>query len=166
MTDIPWDWSGSAPNNEREGAFRETHHELLTLLASHGETEGAALESYARLIEKTDNKGIQYLGQLILEDEARHHRIMYEMLNTVRSFVEERDVEGRVPAFTGAVSDDLVAETKRLLDFEKKDLAELRTLRKDLKRSSAYRMLTVLVDMMIHDTRKHIDILKAILAAT
>lgn len=164
MTNIPWDWSGSPRRADPEGIFREQQRELLAVLETHGEREGAALDSYTRLVEQSENQGIRYLGRLLLEDEERHHRIIAEMANSVRSFVEQRNIAPRLPSMVGPVSDDLLAETKRLLAFEQDDLAELRRLRKDLKRTTAYRLLALLVDLMIQDTRKHIEILKFIRA--
>ena len=155
----------SPPGGNREETFRGQERELLAILSTHGEREGAALASYARLVEQSEDNGIRYLGRLILEDEERHHRIIDEMLNSVRSFVEELEIEPRAPTTVGQVSDELLAETKRLLAFEKHDLAELRRLRKDLKRTTAYRLLALLVDLMIQDTRKHIEILKFIRAS-
>ena len=85
-----------------------------------------------------------------------------EMLNSVRSFVDEVDVEPQAPAIVGPVSHDLLAETERLLDFEKADLAELRHLKKGLKLATSFPLLNLLVKLMIHDTKKHIAILKFI----
>ena len=62
------------------------------------------------------------------------------------------------------VRDDPVLrnETERLLAFEKEDAKELRRLRKELRRSQGYPLLPLLVNLMLHDTAKHIDILRFI----
>ena len=62
------------------------------------------------------------------------------------------------------------APRHRLLAFEKEDMKELRRLRKELQWSHGNPhgdpLLPLLVDLMLHDTAKHIDILKFIRART
>ena len=152
-------WTHYPMSGSGEGEFGEQEGNLLAILGTHGEREGAVLNSYAQLVEHCEDEGTRYLGQLILDDEERHHRITEEMLNQVRSVVEDLDIEPKTPSMVGRVSDDLLAETKRLLAFEKDDLAELRRLRKDLKHAKAFPLLSLLVNLMIQDTRKHIEIL-------
>ena len=71
---------------------------------------------------------------------------------------------------TMKVRDDpaLREETDRLLAFEKEDMKELRRLRKDLRWSHGNPhgdpLLPLLVDLMLRDTAKHIDILQFIRA--
>ena len=57
---------------------------------------------------------------------------------------------------------ELLAETKRLLAFEKQDAKELRALRKSLAPASNYSMDPLMVELMLHDTAKHITILEYI----
>lgn len=135
---------------------------LISVLSTHRERESAALDSYRRLVAQHEDEGIRYLGTLILEDEERHHDMIDEMLNSVRSFMEDLDIEPSVPSSLYRVSDDLLTETERLLDFEKADLAELRRLKNDFKDEASYPLLHLLVKLIIRDTRKHIDILKFI----
>ena len=145
--------------------FRAEEHKPIAVLSTHRERESAALDSYTKLVTQSEDDGIRYLGQLIIEDEERHHQIVDEMLNSIRSWVDEVDVEPQAPAMVGRVSHDLLAETERLLDFEKADLAELRHLKKGLKLATSFPLLNLLVKLMIHDTRKHIAILKFIRAS-
>jgi rubrerythrin len=135
---------------------------LISALGTHRERESTALDCYQRLVTQCGDEGIRYLGTLILEDEERHHDMIDEMLNSVRSFEEDLDIEPSVPSSVSQVSDDLLTETERLLDFEKADLAELRHLKKDFEDEAFYPLLQLLVKLIIRDTRKHIDILKFI----
>ena len=57
---------------------------------------------------------------------------------------------------------DLLAETKRLLAFEKHDAKELRKLRKTLKHGPSSSLDPLMVELMLHDTAKHIAILEFI----
>jgi hypothetical protein len=138
-------------------------YELLGLLESHVEREGEALESYRRVAEDASvGKAVRYLVHLILDDEERHHRLFTEMANEVRSFVWEVDVEPAVPAMSRRSNPKLLAETRRLLDLEKQDTKELRQLRKQLRHSPKSWLHPLLVDMMLHDTAKHVAILEHI----
>lgn len=154
---------------------REVHHEprrepdrdlenaVLQMLETHGEREGTALASYERVAGESSAGGaVQYLVRLILEDERRHHRVFAEMANELKSFVWELNVEPRVPNMVDHRDPALLAETKRLLTFEKSDAKELRQLRRALRHAPRSSLQPLLVDLMLHDTAKHIAILEFI----
>ena len=148
------------------GPDREFEVGLIRTLRSHGQREGAALDSYQRLAKASADPAVQYLVKLIAEDEERHHRVIAEMLNQVESLVEEQTIEPAVPYIRPRVDPALAAETRQLLAFEKADSIELRRLRKELRRASPASLLPLLVGLMIHDTAKHIEILRLIKAYT
>jgi len=142
---------------------RDVDHEILHMLETHGAREGAALDAYQRVAaDSTAGPGVRYLVNLILEDEERHHRVFAEMANQVRSFVTETDVQPRVPGLVAHADPALLAETRRLLEFERQDEKELRELRKAVKRVPRSSLQPLLVDVMLHDTAKHITILEFI----
>jgi hypothetical protein len=142
---------------------RDFEYEILALLESHGAREGEALDAYKRVAEESDaGAAVRYLVGLILEDEERHHQVFAEMANQIRSIVWEVDVEPRVPAMTPRDDPQLLAETRRLLAFEKDDAKELRELRRALRHSPPSSLHPLLVDLMLHDTAKHIAILEHI----
>ena len=136
--------------------------ELANTLRSHGPREGKALAAYKRLADKSDSDGLRYLANLIIEDEQRHHKVITEMLNRVESDRSEVELEPNVP---GSITADrtFLQETRAILDFEKRDRRDLRQLKKAMRHEPASSLLPLLVDMMLHDTGKHIDILKFIL---
>jgi hypothetical protein len=136
---------------------------VLDLLKHHGEQEGAILESYRRVAEKsTAGEAVQYLVRLILADEERHHRQFSEMANEILSIVCERPVEPSPPSIDTRSDPDLFAETKRLLAFEQADAKELRRLRKTLRNGPRGSLSPLFADLMLHDTAKHIAILEFI----
>jgi hypothetical protein len=142
---------------------RDFEYRILEMLETHGAREGSALEAYRRVSQESDaGPGIQYLVKLILEDEERHHRVFAEMANEIKSFVWEVDVEPRVPPLVPTSDERLLAETRRLLAFEKQDARELKALRKELKHAPKSSLHPLLVDLMLHDTAKHIAILEHI----
>jgi hypothetical protein len=80
----------------------------------------------------------------------------------MHSFVWEVDVQPSVPPIR--VHDDAVLreETEKLLAFEREDERELRRLRRELRKEHGSPLLPLLVNLMIRDTEKHIDILRFI----
>ncbi len=138
-------------------------HTILRHMEEHGKAEGAILESYRQVAERSSSgEAIQYLVKLILDDEERHHAVFGEMANAIRSFVWEVPVEPRMPSMAVRSDPELLAETKRLLAFEKQDAKELRRFRKELKASPASSLDPLMVDLMLLDTTKHIAILNHI----
>lgn len=136
--------------------------EVIHMLRSHGEREGSLLSSYQRLAEQSDDEGLRYLVRLIMQDEARHHQQISEMLNNLHSSVWELDIEPKVPNMRLRHDPGLREGTGRLLAFEKEDAKELRRLRSTLRGSKRHPLLPLLVSLMLHDTAKHIDILRFI----
>jgi hypothetical protein len=148
---------------QRREPDRDLEYAVLHMLETHGEREGSALASYERVAGESSAGGaVQYLVRLILEDERRHHRVFAEMANELKSFVWEVAVEPRTPAMVDRQDPELLQETKRLLAFEKGDAKELRQLRKALRHVPRSSLQPLLVDLMLHDTAKHISILEFI----
>ena len=142
---------------------RDFENAILRLFEHHGEAEGEILESYREIAERSSSgEAIQFLVRLILQDEERHHELFAKMANEIRSILWEVPVEPRLPAMRSRPDPELLAETKRLLAFEKQDAKELRALRKSLASSSKYSMDPLMVELMLHDTAKHIAILEYI----
>jgi hypothetical protein len=160
----------TAVGHERPIVPREPDHTveyaLIDMLGSHGEREGSALASYQRLIEQSEDEGLRYVMRLIMEDEVRHHQQISEMLNNLHSFVWELDIQPRVPEIGERLGSVLRGETERLLAFEEEDAKALRRLRKELGRGHESGLLPLLVNLMLHDTAKHIEILRFIRSRT
>jgi rubrerythrin len=139
---------------------------LAAALREHGPREGEALAAYEALIADCDDEAVTYLAGLILDDERRHHRLMTEMLNQVESLLWETELTPQVPHLRTRVDPDLRAATDALLEIERDDAKELRRLKRQVKSQSDSSMLPLLVDLMVHDTAKHIAILELIRAHT
>lgn len=147
---------------DQQQPVREAELAIAASLSAHGPREGAALEEYRTLMEQCDDAGIRYLAGLILDDEERHHRQINEMLHQIQSFLWETEVEPRVPYLTVRDDPDLHAATERLLEIEHEDAAELRNLRRQVRSQPSSSLLPLLVELMLLDTAKHIEILKLI----
>jgi hypothetical protein len=153
---------------DRSGTQREPDHSsdlaLREMLRSHDARERELLASYEQLAEQSEDEGVRYLVRLILEDEARHHEQISEMLNNVQSLLWERNVDPQIPSMSLGDDRALRETAKRLLAFEREDAKELRRLRKELRRSRGYELLPLVVDTLLHDTAKHIDVLRFMLS--
>ena len=144
---------------------RDFEISLLQLFEHHGEAEGEILESYREIAARSSSgEAIQFLVRLILEEEDRHHELFAKMANEIKSILWEVPVEPRLPAMKARSDPELLAETKRLLKFEKHDAKELRALRKSLRGTSKHSLDPLMVELMLHDTAKHIAILEYIKA--
>jgi hypothetical protein len=155
--------AGRGFRTDAQAPDRDLEYAALQLLTTHGQREGAALAAYERVAgEATADDAVTYLIGLIMDDERRHHRVFEEMANELKSFVWEVDVAPRVPSAATRKDPALLAETKKLLAFEKEDAKELRQLQKVLRRGPKSSLHPLLVELMLHDTAKHIAILEFI----
>ena len=137
--------------------------ELINYLTAHMDSEREVLRSYAALAESTEPGHVRYLIELILADEVRHHQLFGEMINALRAEMDQRDISPRLPdARPGAISEELLDETRRLLKLEKHDAQDLKRLRRELDKVDDTRWWSVLADMMSLDTKKHVLLLQFI----
>jgi Mn-containing catalase len=165
--DIPYLDAAGASRRSAAGdtqPIRDAELAIAASLAEHGPREGAALAEYERLVESCDDEGIRYLAGMVLEDERRHHQMIREMLNQIQSYLWETDVEPQVPYLHVHHDPELRGATDRLLKLEREDAKELRKLRRQVKDQPSSSMLPLLVELMLHDTAKHVQILKLIRA--
>ena len=139
----------------------EADTRILDLLRTHDAREGGVLTAYQRLIDESNDEGIRYLGQLILDDEHRHHQILRAMADRVDGWIRD-DGKAGTPSLTPRVDRELLHETRRLIALERADARELRRLQKELRYAPATSLLPLLVKLMLADNAKHIEILKFI----
>jgi hypothetical protein len=159
-------WSSRRSSGDLQLPNRAADVELINLLEAHAPREGEALATYEQLIEQSANPAVQYLGRLIIEDEKRHHDLLEEMLNGIKSFVWEVAIEPSMPSMPRQADPELLDKTRRLLALERRDATDLRRLRKSLRGTAKSSLLPLLLELMIHDTAKHIEILKFIKSRT
>ena len=138
----------------------------LETLRAHDERESAILASYSHLVAESSDEGVRYLGALIIEDEERHHQMINEMVNRIDSSIHGVSVEPSTPSLSPRVDRVLLDETRRLITLERQDAKELRLLQKELRSVPATSLLPLLVKLMLHDTARHIEILRFIRAYT
>ena len=130
-------------------------HDLYEHLTDHMQNELALVDRYAALAESAGGH-VSYLLKLIMEDEARHHRLFDEWRNALQSNAEFREVEPQVPHLSRSKEAETVREAAReFLEVERADDRDLHRLQKSLKTVKDTTIWSLLVDMMECDTKKH-----------
>jgi len=142
-----------------------TDESILAHIGEHLEDEREIVDSYRGLAESSADDAVKYLMNLIVADEERHHRVLLEMENTIRSGIEFREISPSVPTL-GDEQDvsDLLELSRQFLAVEKSDARSLRRLRHEARAARPTSLLPLLVELMEKDTDKHIRILRFIVS--
>jgi len=153
--------TGTTNHPRTELAGSPWDEQLLAHFDEHVTGELDLLDAYLELRDQGPEH-VRYLVDLILEDEGRHHQTFRELVNRVRSDIDWRDYEPKVPYLARIQGDtsSFVETTDRFLAFERDDLRALRKLRKELRPVRNTTLFSLLVELMELDTLKHIAILE------
>lgn len=138
-------------------------HRIADLLTRHATEESDVIAAYQRLAEGPVPDAVRYLIELILTDEDHHHRVLMEMARTVAWGPLGAD-HHTIPdlPLPRHIDDDLLSATRRFLAVERRDRRELRRLGRELKPVADTTVWSLLVELMLLDTDKHIRILEFI----
>jgi rubrerythrin len=133
---------------------------LIEHLDSHVESEKEAINLYDALAHD-GHPYVSFVAELIGEDEARHHRLFTEWIETIKALAELREAPDGIPHVDyQPVDPETIRMVERLLEFEEADLAETRHLRREIRALRTSTLWGMLVDLLIADTKKHIKMLK------
>lgn len=132
---------------------------LYRHLREHVSSEAELLASYRELAEAPSTPdATRYLIRLIIEDEERHHRLFHEMIAAIGNQWEPSpDAAPDLPS--GPPSQALEEVTIRFLAAEREDQKQLRALRREMRPFRNTTLWTLLVELMEHDTAKHVHLL-------
>ena len=134
--------------------------DLYGLLMDHVRDESDVLARYEAL-SKASTGHVQFLLDLIAEDEARHHRLFERWAGTIRDMGLLMESDDVVPGLVREPDPEgLVAAVDELLAVERRDAHQLKALDKQLKDVRRTTVWPLLVDLMALDTEKHIRILE------
>lgn len=138
--------------------------QLYDHIVQHVEEELAVIRSYEQLAERTDSPAFAYLARLILDDERRHHQLLRDLAETIKTSAELSGEPTPIPnlGMWGADREQILAETERYLELEKKDNKELDTLVKELRDVRDTTLWELVVRLIQQDNDKHQRILKFI----
>lgn len=133
---------------------------LIEHLGEHVTAEKDMIDLYEALAHD-DHPYVSFIAQLIGDDEARHHRLFTEWIETIKALAELRDAPDGIPHVDYQPVDlETISMVDRLLEFEENDLAEAKKLRHELRSVRTSTLWSMLVDLVIADTKKHIKLLK------
>ncbi len=135
---------------------------LYLMLTEHVQKERGLLEAYSAAAESTGSEALRYLVNLLIDDEKRHHRLFLELAESLRNEAEFGPEGPIIPRldFSRSNARAVVEVSEDLLRNEQDDLHELKDLKKALRDVEDTTLWSLLVDIMVRDTEKHIAILK------
>ena len=137
---------------------------LYDHVTAHGKNEGEVLKAYEELAANTDSPAFSYLARLIFDDERRHHQLLDDLAETIRTSAELSDEPCPIPdlALFKADRERILGETERFLALERDDNKELERLATDLKDVRNTTIWQLVVRLMQDDNEKHRRILEFI----
>ena len=134
--------------------------EFYDHLCSHVDAELETLRAYEQLASSTDSQAFKYLARLILDDERRHHKILNELAESIRTTAELSAKPTPIPGLDfGLQRDAILAATERFLDVERADDKELKRLAKELKDVRETTLWELVLELIKADNEKHRRIL-------
>ena len=136
--------------------------QLYEMLAGHVVSERALLETYIETAEASGSAALRYVVDLLIADERRHHRVWADLADSLCADAELVDEAPVVPHldFDRSNADAVIEITERLLNSEREDLRQIKQVQKLLSSVSETTLWGLLVEMMEHDTYKHIALLR------
>jgi rubrerythrin len=138
----------------------ECDRALIEHLSDHIESEKDAIDLYDALAHD-EHPYVRFVAELIGEDEARHHRLFEEWIETIKALAELRDAPDGIPHVDfRPVPPETIQMVERLLEFEQADLVTTRALRREVRDVRTSTLWGMVVDLVIADTKKHIKVLK------
>jgi hypothetical protein len=148
--------------DESSAGPSQWERQLYKHLKEHAETEGAMLNKYADVAERTDSNAFRYLVKLLIDDEVRHHRLFHDLADSlaIEAMMERGEPQIPIMDFRRADRAAVLEGTKELLENEERDRGELKQLERELRDVRDTSLWALLVELMQRDTDKHIAILK------
>ncbi|MCL4313615.1 MAG: hypothetical protein M1131_05700 [Actinobacteria bacterium] len=142
---------------------------LAAEFAEHVREEKEFLQAYRELADKAP-PFISYVLRLILEDEARHHKIFLEMSNALQADITWEPISPVVPRVEWGVLErreldaikSLLDKTEEFIFGEKEEVDKLVRLRKDLRSVREVTLWPLLVEWIERDTVEHIKALELV----
>jgi hypothetical protein len=134
---------------------------LLNQFETHEMKEEKSIEDYKKVLNALPNPVTKFLLQLIISDEEKHRAVIHAMVTTLKGSLTWTRPEGSLEGSTelATLNGQLRTTTDAFIDLEKEGIKECKTL---MKESSGYYhgVFKILLDSMIRDSEKHIELLE------
>ena len=138
----------------------EFDRHLIEHLDEHINSEKEVIDLYDALAHD-DHPYVAFIAELIGEDEARHHRLFTEWIETIKALAELRDAPDGIPHVDyHPVDPETIHLVDKLLAFEQADLEAGKKLRHEIRSVRTATLWSMLIELVIADTKKHIKVLK------
>jgi rubrerythrin len=137
---------------------------MLSQFEAHEQQEWVYVREYKEIAKKHDNPLVKFLLQLIISDEEKHHDLVHSITSTLKADLrwEKSDVAIQgVGKISAQEKKDILKLTGDFIDEEKKGIKEYKILAKD-SREYHHGVLSLLLETIIHDSEKHLKILRFI----
>ncbi len=145
---------------ERQRGASEWEQELYSALRAHEREEEDVIAAYSELAKTSPSATVRYLVSIIVEDERRHHRMLDELANTIRSDATLEEGGPRVPYFDVRFADkSLLEATRRFIALERRDREELHRLSRRLDAMGS-EVDAFVLELLVSDTDRHLRILR------
>lgn len=133
-------------------------------LIEHVNGERGILEDYERLAEETESPAFAYLARLILDDEQRHHQLLSDLAQTIRTTATTGGKPSPIPelGIFRADREKILAETERFLAVEEEDNRHLERLAKELSDVRNTTVWQLIIRLIQQDNERHLHILRFI----
>ena len=151
--------SGPSPSGLNGTDPSPSERVLYAHLENHIQAE-SGMEDLYETLASTNHPYITFLANLIGEDEARHHRLFQEWMESIKAMAVLDSPKGLPAVDRQPVNAETVALVDRLLQFEKADLVAVKRLRKEIGDMVDTTIWGALIETLIADTNKHINILR------
>lgn len=134
---------------------------LLNEFESHEAKEEKSLEQYRNLLAEAPNPVTRFILQLIISDEEKHRAVNHAMIATLRGSLTWTKPEGSLGGAGDLAETNswLQASTEEFIELEKEGIRDCKSL---IKESEGYYhgVFKILLDAMIRDSEKHIELLE------
>jgi rubrerythrin len=143
---------------------RMNFEQLTNIFAAHERSEQRFLESYQDVVNQNENPLVRFLLRMIMADEEKHHAVVQSISESLKSDLTGLLAGKGLPKF-GRISDKdkeaLLALTAEFIETEKDGIEEYRALLEPTKNHYGG-LLALLIETIIHDSEKHLMILRFI----
>jgi len=134
---------------------------LLNNFEAHEAKEEKSIEEYKKLLLELPNPVTRFILQLIISDEEKHRAVVHAMIATLWGSLTWTKPPGSLEcaADLSTTNGRRRASTAEFIELEKEGIREYKTL---IKESTGYYhgVFKILLDSMIRDTEKHIELLE------
>lgn len=138
--------------------------QLYDHLIEHVNGEREILQDYERLAEETESPAFAYLAGLILDDERRHHQLLNDLAETIRTSATLSGEPTPIPdlGVFRADREKILADTERFLAAEEDDNRHLERLAKEMRDVRNTTVWQLIIHLIQQDNEKHRHILRFI----